>query len=303
MFPIVESHYVRQQCNWEFLPEHLSVREMHRLYREWCKENSLKSESYDFYLHVFKDRFNLKFNRPKKDVCDYCTSFKNMPEYLKSQEEIQKYTDHLEEKDRVRVLKAEMKQFAVKNALLSHVAVFDFQKTLLSPHGQTSSFYYSQRLRNYNFTITNIANMKTYCYLWNETEGKKGACEVATAVFNYLSEMNKQKLKSIHLFCDRCTGQNNNRVVVAMLSYAVESLDFEEISLNFLVIGHSQNENDNAHAVIERAVSNKTIYSTEQWETAIAMSFKKNEPVVEVLTNESFVDFKSNASFPQFSIM
>ena len=53
-------------------------------------------------------------------------------------------------------------------------AAFDLEKVLLSPHGQTSSFYYSRHLKNHNFTVTDIASMETYCFLWNEEQADKG---------------------------------------------------------------------------------------------------------------------------------
>ena len=66
-------------------------------------------------------------------------------------------------------------------------------------------------------------------------QGKKGACEVATCVWKYLTEAHAQGKKSIHLFCDRCAGQSNNRMVYIMLAVATFEFDV-------FVSGHSQNE-------------------------------------------------------------
>ena len=97
------------------------------------------------------------------------------------------YKQHQAEKKSAKEYKVQLKEVGEKEEGVA-VAAFDFQKTLLCPYGQTSSFYYSQRLRNYHFTITNINSMKTVCYLWKETQAKKGSCEVATAVLKFLSE-------------------------------------------------------------------------------------------------------------------
>ena len=40
-------------------------------------------------------------------------------------------------------------------------AVFDLKKVLLSPHRQTSSFYYSRCLKNHSFKVNDIASMET----------------------------------------------------------------------------------------------------------------------------------------------
>ena len=42
-----------------------------------------------------------------------------------------------------------------------------------------------------------------------------------------------------------------NQYMFIMLSYSVRLYSFEFVELLFLVSGHSQNENDNAHPVIE----------------------------------------------------
>ena len=144
------------------------------------------------------------------------------------------------------------------------VAAFDLKKSA------------SLRLKLHNFTITNIATMDTSCFLWHEGEADKGSCESAFALQQYLPSFKKQGKNVCHLFVDRCGGQNNNRMVVIALHEAFLKHGFDEITFNFLVIGHSQNENDNAHSVIEAAVWKHTLYTMAQWETAIQFAFKKS---------------------------
>ena len=178
-------------------------------------------------------------------------------------------------------------------------AAFDLQKVLLTPFGQTSSFYYSRRLANHNFTVTEL-NMTTSCYFWSESECNKGSCEVATALKNYLIKKHKEGIKRFHLFSDRCGGQNNNRMIFVMLSYVLNNYDIDLIVLTYLVSGHSQSENDNAHSVIEQMARKKTIYSPVEWETVIQCSFKKNPCTLEVLEHGDIIDFKSVAAFPEY---
>ena len=124
---------------------------------------------------------------------------------------------------------------------------------------------------------------------------------MATAVFKYLIKHDKLGVEKVHLFCDRCGDQNNNRTVVLMLSYATAVLDIKEITLKFLITGHSQNENDTAHSIIETATRHKTIHTTDQWEMAITMAFKTHTPLVEVFDHTSVYDFKSPTSIPPLS--
>ena len=66
LFKCVESHYVRKEVKWQYLPEELTVKEMHRMYVEYCAEMKTEPESYTFYHYVFTIRFNLKFKKPTK---------------------------------------------------------------------------------------------------------------------------------------------------------------------------------------------------------------------------------------------
>jgi hypothetical protein len=298
-FKVIESHYVRKNAKHEYLPTELSVAEMYRMYNEWRVKKGYPMETYDFYFRVFKEKFNLKFQIPKKDKCDTCETFKNLDTSSLTDELKQEQQNHLKDRDLVRQLKEKLKGEAQGNQDIV-TAAFDLQKVLLCPFGQTSSFYYSRRLTNYNFTITELDNMQTACYFWNEAECKKGSCEIATSLQSYLIKKSKEGVKKFNLFSDRCGGQNNNRMIFVMISYVINYFDIDSIQLIYLVSGHSQSENDNAHSVIEQMVKNKTIYTPAEWEALIQCSFKKNPCTLDVIDHTDIVDFKSGAAFPDY---
>ena len=79
---------------------------------------------------------------------------------------------------------------------ISVTAAFDFEQVLICPFGATGAFYHSSRLKNHNLTITEIDSTTTYCYLWNEHEGNKGSCEIASAVYDLLARRQKKERKS-----------------------------------------------------------------------------------------------------------
>ena len=83
-----------------------------------------------------------------------------------------------------------------------------------------------------------------------------------------------------------------------MLSHAIIKLGLDKINLTFLVPGHSQNENDNAHSVIEGACRILTIYTTTQLGMLIQMAFKKN--VCNTTTLTHIMNFRSKITFPQY---
>ena len=118
-------------------------------------------------------------------------------------------------------------------------------------------------------------------------------------MLKFLTELEQQGKNVVHLFCVRCSGQNSNQTILMMLAYAIEVLtNIKEVTSNFLVTGHSQNKNVSIHSIIKTATSQKKIFTTDQWQTAISMSFKKNTPYVEVFTNTNVYHFKDSSVMP-----
>ena len=167
----------------------------------------------------------------------------------------------------------------------------------------TGAFYYSRRLKNHNLTVTEINNMNTYSFLWNENEAEKASCEVATSVLKFLEIKRAKGKQCINLLSDRCDwSQNQNRMVFIMLSNAITDLKLKKTELTFLVPGHSQNETDTAHSVIESHYRNRFVYKPNQWESTIQQAFK-SKCVVTVLFHNDIIDFKNVAYFPQHLIV
>ena len=70
-FPAYESHYSRKQTNKKYLPAHLNVNEMYRLYKI---EHPLPV-SISIYRRTFNE-MGLKFKPPYKDTCSTCDLLK-----------------------------------------------------------------------------------------------------------------------------------------------------------------------------------------------------------------------------------
>ena len=58
-------------------------------------------------------------------------------------------------------------------------------------------------------------------------------------------------------------------MVCIMSITARDILDFDEINQCFLITGNSQNKNDSAKSVIDRAARKMTDCTTAQWETCL----------------------------------
>ncbi|GFO12813.1 tRNA uridine 5-carboxymethylaminomethyl modification enzyme mnmg [Plakobranchus ocellatus] len=111
---------------------------MYHLYEEAYKEH--ERSPLDKYRRIFDEEFNLAFHKPKKDQCEICTSQRNNP----TGEEKESFEEHLSNTLNAREMK-EQEKLAAKTPFKASCA-FDMEQILLSPHGQSSSFYYKRRL-------------------------------------------------------------------------------------------------------------------------------------------------------------
>lgn len=82
-----------------------------------------------------------------------------------------------------------------------------------------------------------------------------------------------------------------------MYLYAVQHLDVQAITHKYLIRGHTQNEGDAVHSIIERSVNRAKksgpVYVPDQYVSLIRNAKKRGKPLqVRELGYEDFVDFK-----------
>lgn len=292
--PRTDSHYLRAQTEREYIDSGKSLSDLHRDYQEERERRQLPFANYIMFNRIFNTEFNISFFVPKKDQCDVCESFKNADEEGKHKL-IEAYNSHLKEKQLSRAEKEKD-----KNNNTASVAVYDLQAVLPLPRGQVSSFYYKSKMNCYNFTISDLNAKNVDCFFWNETEGKRGAVEIGSCVLEYLKSLAENKNNDnldVIFYSDNCCGQQKNKYLLAAYIYATTTFKIRSITHKFLIHGHSQNEGDNVHSVIEkqikRCLRSGPIYVPEQYITLIQTA-KKNGPPYRVheLTYENFYDLK-----------
>ncbi|GFO07055.1 guanine nucleotide-binding protein g(s) subunit alpha [Plakobranchus ocellatus] len=260
---------------------------MYKLYSTQCDKKGLEKVSADKYRKMFDYDFNLGFHRPKKDQCEICIAHRNRQGFS-TDEDNQVYESHLKNKVMTREMKDKAKLDAC-NSQTNTACAFDMQQILLCPHGQSSSFFYKRRLGVYNLTVYDYKKGDAYCFMWPESEGRRGSYEVATCLFKYIEVQTRQGVKDIIMFSDNCAGQNRNR-------FARAHFHLNSLTHVFLEKGHTETENDSVHATIERKVRNIQIYSPEQWLTAVRTARVSIRPyVVTEMTRSNIIDFKGMA--------
>ena len=78
-FPRRQSHYSQSSnCSREYLPEGLSIAEMHRLYLAQYEPQAGDKPAVKEWLYrkVFNEDFNLGFGYPQSDTCQLCDGLK-----------------------------------------------------------------------------------------------------------------------------------------------------------------------------------------------------------------------------------
>jgi len=152
---------------------------MHRLYLEWVKNNPSVTDSrvlnviFGQYSDIFNNEYNCAFFKPKKDLCDIYEQYRLSTPEQKNNLHIE-HDELIFNKNLAKERKNADKKRAEKNSKFC-VAVFDLEKVLQTPQSEVSSFYYKRTFSTYNFTIYDIGKKEGYCFIWDESDGKRGS--------------------------------------------------------------------------------------------------------------------------------
>jgi len=155
-----------------------------------------------------------------------------------------------------------------------------------------SQLYYKGTLNCFNLSVYSLGDKRATCFMWNETEGKRGASEIATCLRMYLSSL-PSIIKQMTLFSDECAGYNRNQYVACALLHAVaHSKHIDVIEQKFLETGHTEMEVDKIHSAVEIAQKRTHIYIPSQWNMIVWVARRKNPCTVVPLKYEDFIDTK-----------
>jgi len=291
-FAQVESHYCRAKTSAKYLSPGLSICELYRLYRDdFCISEKLTDPvSKGVYRRIFVTEFNLRFFVPKKDQCSVCNAYYGATgddkESLKPN-----WEQHKIRENESMSAKESDKAVAKLNDSIRSIT-FDLQAVLPLPFAGDNKIFYLRKLAVYNFTIYETSTNNGFCYLWDETEGKRGANEINTALLDYMKSL-PSTVTAVTSFSDTCSGQNRNQFIVATMLYAVRETHLQCIDLKYMESGHSYLEADSMHSSIENIKRHQKVYTTREYEILITAARKNPRPYsVKKLTHEDFFDSK-----------
>lgn len=300
--PVVSSHYCRASSSKKYLPsEYESEANVYRIYCKLQRSKNIEPVSKSTFTKTFKNDYNIGIHAPKKDKCSSCEKFKNVSE--KTDELQSQHDQHIQEKELcLKTFSDEQQASKTVNSKVV-VASMDLQKILSTPHGDSMMLYYTRKYAVYNLTIYDSSTRDGFCYVWGESDGMKGGNEVATCLMKYLHVVDERKIEHVSLYCDNCYGQNKNRLVMSAIYHFLETaINIVEITVTFLVAGHTYMTVDSCHAVIDRHMKKKIVWAPSEWATLIRNARINPRPyIVTEMTYDSFLNFKNSINNRTFT--
>ncbi|XP_031339068.1 uncharacterized protein LOC116167714 [Photinus pyralis] len=239
--PAVPSHYCRNKTTRKYLP--LELRNISFLYRLFLKHQdgngSTAKPSLNIFREVFLKDFNLGFHQPKKDKCRICECRKDS-DFKETEDSKESFEKHLQLKEKSKeMFLTDQKKGLTDDSYVC--ASFDLQKVLNTPHGDNLLLYYSRKYSFYNETVYESGTRNGICFTWGESDGSRGCNEISTVIFKYLEILDRKATKHAILYCDSCSGQNRNRVMLVMLQKFLQDTakTIQTIKIVFLLPGHA----------------------------------------------------------------
>jgi len=224
---------------------------------------------YSIQLFIFSSK-DITLRNSSKDQCSVCSLYEQHRIEGTIPEDVEhNYQVHQQRKEESRSEKSKDKKRAEDDKSV-HVSTYDLQAVLSVPCSLVGDLYYKRKLSCYNLSFYNIGNKNGQCFLWDETQGGRGSCEVGTCLYLYISSIagGVSPVKEITFYSDTCGGQNRNKFTAAALHYTSMNIPSVEIvNHKFFESGHSQMESDSIHSSIEHAKRNTKVYVPSEWET------------------------------------
>lgn len=108
------------------------------------------------------------------------------------------------------------------------------------PKSALSEAFYARQISFYNLCIVDGVAQHPVFYTWSEELAGRGSIEISSALLDFQQNFNFEGINTIHLFCDRCFGQNKNNIVLHSLMKFLGSHDgsLRKIMIVFPVRGH-----------------------------------------------------------------
>ena len=258
-----ESHYGRGKSKRGYLSSDLTVKKMWKIFCDERKNSGLKLCSLSKYKHIFYKCFNLSFRTPHTDTCSTC---KMGLMKMKAEKCLEKKNE-LRTSYRLHKLRAKQFYRTMKEENSNVIKIcFDMQQNQPIPKLSVSEVFYARQVWIYNLCIMIHSSQQKkediVFYTWLETESSRGCNQVASALLDFLSDLETKNPSdcptTVHLFSDSCSSQNKNSIMMAtLIAFLEKSAKFNNILHFFPVRGHSYMAPDRVFGRIEKSYRRK----------------------------------------------
>lgn len=251
-FPREESHYGRTKTRKEYLSSDLNVSRLYLAFKGLYPDSNITQK---YYRQVFiKDFPNISFRRPRTDTCQVCDRLSikikaDAPDRQTVSRELQIHQRKAQKA--VKLLGDGMNESQLPLSEMCTVSM-DLQQVMFVPTLTHSSMFYARQLSTYNFCVHVGDNNDSFMCVWHEGIAGRGGNEISSCFLKVMSSEVVTKKKSLTVWCDNCSGQNKNRMMVMTIIYLLAKGIFKSVEMKFLVTGHSYMPCDRDFGVIEK---------------------------------------------------
>lgn len=252
---------------------------------------------YEYYLKFFNENFALRFGRPQIDVCCKCEelSVKIKSPHLSENVKLAAQAELVIHKRRSKKCFTALKNTANESKTNPKVLglAFDYMQNLPQPHTPVGEIFYLRQLWVNAFCVHNLKDDSSQIYMYHEGVAKKGANEVCSFIYDYISNNVPNDVTDLYLYSDGCPGQNRNHwnhTMIRMCLALIDSGKFQKIVHRFPVRGHSFLPCDRDFGVFKRNIKKfDRLFVPMDYCRIIARS-KKNV-TVKMVSTDNILDF------------
>ena len=173
------------------------------------------------------------------------------------------------------------------------VICLDLQQALPTPRLSTNQVFYKRKMWTYNFGIHDYKSKQAHMFVWDETTANRGAAEIASCLYKFVTTFVPSNIKKLYIFSDNCPGQNKNKIIILFYLFLVHKRFFEEVYHIFFQTGHTYMNADSHFATIENAVRRQNYVFSPQCYADVIKNCRQRDPfVVTIMTQQDFYDFE-----------
>lgn len=191
-----------------------------------------------------------------------------------------------------RKIKEAIEWAKTKQGVKKRCLVVDYCQNMQYPwygRSQPGEVYYFPHANVYCLGIVNVAeciegeaepraHMHAHIYDEGEGDGGKGGDNVASLIlkqikhFGWLEEIQNGEAELTIIF-DNCPGQNKNNMVLRIAPYLVEHKIFSQVTMLFLVAGHTKNIADRFFNLLKQVYRKAQVWGIDMFEDLLTSKY------------------------------